>query len=192
MIKKLLLFSVFIFVLQACEDFEDVSPYKVYTIKEGKHSSNGGHGQLSREFLAYEVVFNESAIYTTTDPNNQADINKLFGFSDCGSIHSTNSARFGWRWYQDQLELMAFVHYDEDIRWKSIAVIDFDKPYKCFILLKDDVYEFGIEGVTTSNVSMDRNPDVCNKGFYYQLWPYFGGDETAPHEITIAMRQVFK
>lgn len=188
-----MIFSLLALMFLGCEEFNPITDHlKIFTIKKGSHQSNNDFGQLTREYLAYEVKFNNSAIYATIDSNNQADINKLFGFSDCSSDHTDDSARFGWRWYQDQLELVAFVHYKREIRWKSIAIIDIDKVYKCYILLKEDVYEFGISGVTTSNVIMDRNPATCTRGFYYQLWPYFGGDETAPHEITIAMREVFE
>jgi len=63
--------------------------------------------------------------------------------------------------------------------------------------LGDDEYFFRIDGVTDTGrsfsngvASMRRSGSVCNVGYYYRLWPYFGGDETAPHDITIHMRRV--
>jgi len=79
------------------------------TIPAGGHDSVPSiSGFTSVTEVAYRITFDNSAIYTTQDPANQADINKLFGLSDCSSHHQTNSGRFGWRWYSNQLEIHAY------------------------------------------------------------------------------------
>ena len=62
--------------------------------------------------LTFKAVFDSSCIYTIVNPVNQYDVNKLYGFSDCGSHHLINSARVGWRWSNDSLRIFAFVHND--------------------------------------------------------------------------------
>jgi uncharacterized membrane protein YhaH (DUF805 family) len=96
-----------------------VSWSKTYTIKKGNHSSSGIHsGLFISSELSIKVKFNNSAIYTSKLPANQWAINKLFGFSDCFSHHHTNSARFGWRYLNSKLELMAY-NYVKKQRWEE-------------------------------------------------------------------------
>ena len=49
--------------------------------------------------------------------------------------------------------------------------------------MADDSYLFIVDGIS---VIMDRS-NKCNRGVYYMLYPYFGGDEKAPHEIDITI-----
>ena len=68
-----------------------------YVIEEGDHSSTSKVTLITATEMTFEAVFDDSAIYETVSESNQADINKLMGFSDCTSHHHSNSARFGWR-----------------------------------------------------------------------------------------------
>src|SRR5690606_17551586 len=77
----------------------------LYLIPKGSHYCNNNTLKAVRTAaLRFEVTFDASAIYTSTSAANQTDINKLYGVSDCGTLHHTNSARFGWRWYNNRLE----------------------------------------------------------------------------------------
>lgn len=178
--------SVFFFAFIACEKYEDVVPYETYLIKEGKHSSVERLGQLDQSVLIYDVIFDESARYTinTTD---QPDINKLFGFSECNSTHHDNSARFGWRWYQDSLQILAYCYQDGKVNTAFIGSVELNKSYRYSIRLLEDRYIFRIDQIGTEVILQRGN--VCKKGMYYLLWPYFGGNNTAPHNITILMKR---
>lgn len=183
-------------LLLGCESYEDFAPFETYTIKQGRHGSGLSSSQLYHEYLVFDVIFDESAIYETMDPNNQADVNKLFGFSDCNSNHIDNSARFGWRWYQDELQILGFVHFEGEIQILELGAVELNTPYRYEMYLGDDEYFFKIDGVTDNTfpngvASMNRSEEVCDTGFYYRLWPYFGGDEEAPHDITIHMRRIY-
>ena len=69
-----------------------------YTIKQGQHYCEQNYFKpVDLEELKFSVVFDSSAVYTSVDPVNQYDINKLYGFSDNGADHHQFSARFGWR-----------------------------------------------------------------------------------------------
>ena len=48
---------------------------------------------------------------------------------------------------------------------------------------------FRIEGVV-DGFEVARGGD-CNADLYYVLGPYFGGDEEAPHDISIYMREIY-
>lgn len=159
--------------------------YVTYIIRKGQHSSTSTFKSLRTNSVMFEAIFDNSAIYTSIDPNNQLDINKLYGMADCGSTHHTNSARFGWRWYDQSLQILAYV-YANGVRYsKLMTTVDLNKAYKYELLLSGNQYIFTVNGVT---VSMPRGCSSTGTG--YQLYPYFGGDEVAPHDITIKIRDL--
>jgi hypothetical protein len=162
----------------------DENGYKTYTIKKGKHRSGYRFSQTKSNHIEFFVLFDESAEYTSKDSVNQYDVNKLFGLSDCGTNHMENSIRFGWRWINDQLQLLWFKHEEGKFTFEPLRYIDINQPYKCSIELTEDYYILGIEG---TYFYIDR---PCSQNFTrYYLYPYFGGDETAPHDITIRIKE---
>jgi len=135
--------------------------------------------------MRFAVTFDSTAIYTTTNPANQGDINKLYGVSDCGSDHQTNSARFGWRWFNGKLELHAYTYLNKVRKSAYIGDIPLGKATVCELKLENEQYTFSASGHTVSL------PRACNgAGAGYQLYPYFGGDEAAPHQVTIAIQEL--
>jgi hypothetical protein len=156
---------------------------KTYVLKKGKHG--GIHLAVKlNDFAEQRVRFDESSTYQTKDPKNQGDINKLFGFSDCYSFHQKNSARFGWRWYNDNLEIHAYSYVKGKRDSKFIQKIDQNKYYDMRIETDGSEYVFSIDGQESV-----RLPRGCSQKFNvkYKLYPYFGGDETAPHDIRIEL-----
>jgi hypothetical protein len=163
----------------------DTENFTTYTIKSGQHSTNSNPKVVNSDELRFQVKFDHTAIYTTKDPSNQADINKLYGFSDCGTQHQQNSARFGWRWYNDQLEILAYCYSNGKREYKYLTSVDLDKVYDYRITAKDNEYIFSVNGVMES---MARG--CTNGGSKYRLYPYFGGDEVAPHDVLIKIREL--
>ena len=157
----------------------------VYTIKKGEHDSNSPFVIRNVSSLKFEATFDASAIYQTTIKANQADINKLYGVADCRSEHHSNSARFGWRWFNDQLEIHAYTYLEKVRQSKLVGVVEINKAYTYEIKLDDNKYMFLLNGTT---VELPRH--CSGKGEGYQLYPYFGGDEVAPHDITIKIKQL--
>lgn len=178
---------ILLVMLFGCERYEDNMPYTLYEIKEGKHSSRTRLSWLLQSHLSYEVIFDNSCRYATKDSSKQLDINKLFGFSDCNSHHQSNSARFGWRWNNNQLEVLSYCYKNGTRTATHIAYLALNEPYRCHIYLFEDHYELEVEGFPRI---IESRADICTRGTYYQLWPYFGGTETAPHNITIHMRKI--
>ena len=83
--------------------------------------------------LTFKAVFDSSCIYTIVNPVNQYDVNKLYGFSDCGSHHLINSARVGWRWSNDSLRIFAFVHNDGAMLIHAITTAKISSAINCRI-----------------------------------------------------------
>lgn len=173
-------------ITMSCEKLEEIIPQKEstsiknYTIKKGNHHSTQSIAKLASNQLKFRAHFDSSAIYTTIEKSNQADINKLYGFSDCSSSHHTNSARFGWRWTGENLEIHAYTYVDGERNAKYITSVAFDKAFDYSLIAFSDQYQFTVNDIT---IFMERNCSDSGPG--YILYPYFGGDETAPHDITI-------
>ncbi len=189
------LMMVFLAVcILGCSDLYEV-PEVTYTIKKGEHKSRV-HGSipgsrfrsLKSEFLRFTVRFDSSAVYNIGDAD-QADVNKLFGFSDCNSLHQSNSARFGWTYNRVDkvLDVSAYVYKDSQRIIKHISTVEIGKTYIFELRLDGNHYEFSINGATITRV---QRGNTCETGLYYLLYPYFGGNQTAPHDIRIYIEEL--
>lgn len=166
---------------------KDSQSYTIYTIPKGQHSSgNSTFKSRITSSMRFEVVFDKSAIYDIEGSGNQGDINKLYGMSDCGSHHQTNSARFGWRWFEGNLEIWAYVYHGGTRAYKKISTIAIDTAQQYELLLDGNDYVFRVNGV--GEVVLPRG--CSGTGVGYQLYPYFGGNEVAPHDISIKIRDL--
>lgn len=157
-----------------------------YIIPQGQHSTQSPFKFVESSVLRFEATFDQSAVYTTVEPSNQADINKLYGMSDCGSDHHSNSARFGWRWYENKLEIHAYTYHNKRRTTAFISSVQVGQTNRYELEIGERDYIFKVNDV---KVSMPRFcAGATNLG--YQLYPYFGGDEKAPHDITIRIKEL--
>lgn len=157
---------------------------KEYIIKEGKHRSGiYFRPHLSCKSLDYTVNFNSNCIYDLGNVN-QLDVNKLIGISY--GLHHTNSARFGWNAVGKQIELWAYCYVNKKRIFVSLGKIDTEKDYNLKLTVTDSSYIFSV----FSKDSMIGHT-VINKSatisFGYYLFPYFGGDEVAPHLMSLTL-----
>lgn len=158
-----------------------------YLIKEGGHScTKNGYVPVSVQEQNFTVRFDSSAIYKTAIPLNQFDINKLYGFSDNSAMHHQFSARFGWRWSDGALRLFAYVYNEGKVESAEISTVEIGKAVQCTLRVKGSRYEFQVGDEITT---MPR-ASTTEKGKGYLLYPYFGGDETAPHDVRIWIRSL--
>lgn len=157
-----------------------------YTIPSGRHNADqSSFKTMNISHLRFEAMFDSSAIYSTVDRDNQADINKLYGMADCNSPHHVNSARFGWRWFDERLEIWAYAYVRSERKYKFIDTVEINKKYKYEIAFTDSAYVFSV-----NNTSITLARSCSNMAGGYKLYPYFGGDEPAPHDITIHIGDV--
>lgn len=158
-----------------------------YTIQKGNQYCDGNNYKtIETNEMAFAVKFDSTAIYQTTSPENQYDINKLYGFSDNNADHHQYSARFGWRWSDGALRLFAYVYNNGIVDSKELATIPIGVEINCSIKVAASSYLFTVNGAVTS---MPRTA-TTEKAKGYQLYPYFGGDESAPHQIDIWIKTV--
>jgi len=165
----------------------DGDKYKVYRIAKDKHYSNGPRLKLPTydDSFTFKVMFDDSAKYTSKTAENQYDVNKLIGFTDCGnmSIHK-DSARVGWNWDHGQLHVYAYTYANKVRTFEKIGDGVLNKAMEVKIKVSGDHYVFTYNGKETK---MARG---CSKSKSFKTWsyPYFGGDETAPQEIKILVK----
>jgi hypothetical protein len=156
--------------------------YRNFFIKQGDHYCAGNSFKsIELNAMKFTVKFDSTAIYTTSNPENQYDINKLWGFADNDQQHHEYSARIGWRWSNNALRLFAYVYNNSKMAEKEITTVAIGRPVQCRISISPGSYLFQVNEV---QVQMPRAATtLVAKG--YQLYPYFGGDEAAPHTINI-------
>jgi len=164
----------------------DGNKYKVYRISKGNHYANGPRLKLPtfQDSFSFKVIFDDSANYTTKTPENQYDVNKLIGFTDCGnlSIHK-DSARVGWNWDHGQLHLYAYTYANKVRSFEKIGDGVLNQAMEVKLKVVGDHYVFIYNGKETK---MARG---CSKSKSLKTWsyPYFGGNETAPHDTKILL-----
>ncbi len=163
-----------------------VSVATQYTIRAGQHYCDQNTTKSVRvSQMNFTAKFDNSAIYTTIDSVNQYDINKLWGFSE-GLFHQTNSARIGWAYNNGALRLYGYV-YKNSVRFSTeITTVSIGVENNCSIKLSGSNYIFTVNGIS---VTLPRASSTSTASGY-QLYPYFGGDEVAPHDISIYIRNL--
>ena len=192
--KLIFVFMIWCIAGISCDGLLDI-PETVYVIAKGEHKSNiegSIFGKvkfrtLKTDHLQFTARFDSTAIYDLNQKDG-SDVNKLLGFSDCNSDHHENSARFGWRYYSDGLvEILAYVYREGKRVVKPLGFARIDETYVYSLVLGEDCYGF----------SFNDNPPVfveragkCKRGVYYMLFPYFGGNMAAPHEIRITIKEL--
>jgi hypothetical protein len=162
----------------------DASPgqFVKYTIQKGNQYCDGNtYKAIETSEMKFVVKFDSTAIYETQLTENQYDINKLYGFSDNNSDHHQYSARFGWRWSAKALRLFAYVYNEGAVISIELATVAIGEETSCSITITSSNYLFMVNGITTQ---LPRTAST-QKAKGYQLYPYFGGNEAAPHLINV-------
>jgi hypothetical protein len=189
-IKSFLLSLVVISIaFSSCEPAPDDLFVRHFNIEEGEHFSTPRLAEmLQSRSLRFKATFNETAKYDLGDRALQSNKNKLMGFSDCNSMHHENSARFGWQWFDNKLEIYAYCYVNGERIEKFIGIVNPGEENLYEIELKDEAYVFYLNNETA--VGVERG-STCEKGIFYLLYPYFGGSVAAPHDVRIDISMIY-
>jgi hypothetical protein len=159
-----------------------------YIIPSGQHyADKSGYKPVDIEEMKFAVRFDSSAIYQTILAENQWDINKLYGFSDNNTDHHQYSARFGWNWREGALRLHAYVYNKGVVESRELTTVAIGAETVCSIRVTGGAYLFSVDGKMLAALPRQS---ASERGKGYQLYPYFGGDETAPHDIRIGVKNL--
>ena len=137
--------------------------------------------------MRFKAIFDSSCIYTSADPNNQFDINKLYGFSDASSHHHQNSARFGWNWEGGKLHIHAYCYRSGIRQSTELGTVSLNEPHEFTIKVRSGQYSFALDNKYFALMERGSNESYAHG---YKLLPYFGGDEAAPHDVRIQIREM--
>lgn len=161
--------------------------FTLYSIKQGQHySDQKSYKAVALSGLNFIVKFDSSAIYKTGKEENQYDINKLYGFSDNNADHHQYSARIGWAWNKNALRLYAYVYNEGIVSKSEIGIVAIGTETHCSIKVAGDFYIFSMNEAQLS-VPRKSATSLANG---YMLYPYFGGDEPAPHDVNIRIKNL--
>lgn len=173
-------------LLASCEPSGDDLFTRHFIIRKGEHYANPKWVEvLQSTRLTFQATFDSSAIYQFDDAGFQDSKNKLLGFSDCNSLHQDNSARFVWQWYNNQLEIHAYCYVDGERVEQFVGTVNIGQKGNYEIELTKDSYVFRLDHHRSVRIARGN---VCDRGVYYMLWPYFGGSIPAPHDIRIDVK----
>lgn len=161
--------------------------YTEYIIPKNQHAAlTGKYRMVSKKEMRFKALFDSSCIYSNIDAANAADINKLYGFSDCASFHHQNSARVGWLWNGNAIALYAYCYADGVRSSQLLGTAAIGDPVELSITVQPAQYIFDYNGKKTEMKRGCTSDNIAG----YQLYPYFGGDETAPHEVRVYIKDL--
>jgi hypothetical protein len=161
--------------------------YTEYLIHAKQHYAvNNTYDVINKKELHFMAIFDSSCIYTSYNPENVYDINKLYGFSDCGSLHHENSARVGWLWNGKMIELYGYCYVDSVRKSILLGTTPIGVSAELTINVQPNQYQFTYKGTTIRMPRHCTGPSIQG----YRLLPYFGGDETAPHDVHVFIKDL--
>lgn len=164
---------------------------KTYTLKKGKHDSIFPLPKFHTGVYVYNVsfVFNSNCWYNTNIKDG-TDLNKLCGFT-YWRIHK-NSIRLAWRPSKTKgfIEIHSYVYHNGVRATKHICDIHTDKLYKASISINS---LYGIINITADLIHYNQIIELKYKNRWGAFcFPYFGGDNKAPHEMKIDMKYCYR
>jgi hypothetical protein len=161
--------------------------YTEYLIPAKQHYAvNNKYDVINQKELHFMALFDSSCMYTSYEAENIYDINKLYGFSDCGSLHHENSARTGWLWNGKMIELYAYCYVDSVRKSTLLGTTPIGVPAELTMSVQPNQYLFTYKGKTNTMPRHCTGSSIQG----YHLYPYFGGDETAPHDIHVYIKEL--
>lgn len=159
---------------------------KEYIIKKGNHYST----HIIKPYLGFkkefniQFKFNENCRYNLEDVD-QLDINKLWGISF--GYHEANSIRIGWVYnlFTDKIDLYYYIYENSVRKYAKFSECFINDTCVVKLLLSNTSFTMIDKGNPWNIISETYNYPDFKLGYY--LWPYFGGNEVAPHDIHIQM-----
>ena len=183
---------ILLFVALGCKKDKTPTPlepiphgWSTYTIPAGNnYCLESKVLEIKSNLIQFQVTFDSTAVYQTTHAENQADWNKVIGYSDCGSFHQQNSLRLGWRYTPNVgIELAGYSYVNGT---RIAPILDTIQVHDTITVSMAKVLQEYQINVNGKLFSQNRG---CDSGAQaYWLYPYFGGNETSPQEMKIHLR----
>lgn len=157
----------------------------IYTIKKGKHTIGFRFGlNLFTKKITKHISFNESCKYLIKGED-QYDWSKLFGISQ--GYHKWNSFRVVWRYNpkKDVIEIGTYQYIKGKLFKSYLLQMPLGKVYKFELTVDKLYYGLSVTSDAGNNIHLNLFRRGVNLG--YMLFPYFGGNQPAPQDISICI-----
>lgn len=163
----------------------------IHTIHKGKHRgwppAIGIYWQLRK--MHRVVNFDITSKYDLPRTEDDGDVNKLFGWGYINGGHHKDSARFGWNYNNttSRIALYAYCYVNSERIMKWICEVAMNWDWLLMIDKIGNVYSFTVVDAH-NEYKVSGGIDIAfehNKIVSYRLGCYFGGNNPAPHDITI-------
>lgn len=167
---------------------------RFYEIKKGNHYCSMSVfekiGAIGWKVKTMDLKFSFRSECWWAPPRNtdDLDLNKLAGIG-FGPNHHNNSVRLAWvPDFDNQGVIKIFGYtYDEKnegpkFEYLFIKSVNVLEPCTGKIESRDGAYFLTVNGTTVQMANQKADPNLC-----FRLYPYFGGNNTAPHDMTIEL-----
>ena len=162
-----------------------------YTIKKGRHFSMPRIFKLRNrpEKVSWLVEFSEHCAYDLGDED-QKDWNKLVGLFYNFFNTLDNTVMVGWRWNPETrlMELNAYYHVDGSREFtRPLLDVELGKLVRVDILVNYEKREYtvALERYSDGKQAVHTKAFSHARGRCLEINTYFGGNETAPRNLTI-------
>jgi len=163
-----------LFFLIGCR--KESNGWEMYRIYQGQHKCNGWRCEIVGPKMEQWWKFDPDCFY---EPDIENDINKLTGL---GALdNQNNSIRIDWRCVNNKFQLLGYVHNNDT----EITIMDSVNPNESFYIRVE--YINGGAEIQVKNKILIVN-DIKKPTTIFRQNPYFGGQSTAPHDMTLYMR----
>lgn len=164
-----------------------------FRIPRGKHRARPLRLGIwwKRPVFIWNVLFEESCRYDLKT-DDQFDTNKLIGVGYLPG-HHTDSARFGWRYWQDmgKIELSAYCYIGGQRMIQHLGFVEIGEPYRFQLSITIKAYLFDVYDPEQDKAVGGCNiPHLHTKKLQYRLGCYFGGQSRAPHTMRIQIHNL--
>lgn len=151
-------------------------------IRQGTHGNGSFRPILFPKQMSRTVIFDESCVYDLKSED-QFDVNKLFGLGFFPN-HMQTSARFGWNWNlkNEVIDIFSFVHRQGKFYFDYMTFIEIEKPITLTLFVQKRQVIFEAQKKTAI---VSKSEQLITNPLAYQLHPYFGGNQFAPHDMKI-------
>ena len=165
----------------------------IYKIKKGSHYKQGFKVSLTfKDQIRFQCLFDESCVYDLKS-NDNYDINKLYGFGT-SFHHHMQSARVGWRCLDNKnIQLVSYTYDGKS--WKNrlkeqvLGTVRPGQAFTCTITIGDNLYRYDFHSEDEKNSVYDPIYRKCWP-IRHILFPYFGGNMPAPHDMSLEVTRV--
>lgn len=174
--------AALLLVVFAWSEWAILSAFVLVCVAWNAHANE----MIDSHTMKMRVMFWDNCLYRLEPPHDK-DINKLFGVGF--GNHMKYSARFGWNSSGEQIDIYAYVRHKGKANWRHLTSCSPNESVTLSLTIYYGKYAFSAIKPSGENavITMPRTAHWLYRWMPYRLYPYFGGEKTAPHSMTLQL-----